>query len=269
MSKILISGDSFVYEQSWPSRLFSDSEVSNLSKHSAGNVYIADSIINNIDSADHPKFVFILWGTITKLDITLPITDATKKIISNWKEYGKINQTFYMFTGGDKFTSVIKKNYSHIKDKHWPDVNTINEYLNLPLTMQEGCESANLFWFDQNTIEKKIQQYAMLQYARNSSHLEDITYKSMILCQSYLEMNRIPYKFAFTVDPFDKMHFDKLGGLSKENPYYNKINWNNYIDIPCHNYGKKNNYLDSDRFHLTEEGMNNWVDKIKNVITTF
>jgi hypothetical protein len=266
MSKptILFAGDSFVANSRWPTYLFPESTIINLAKTAAGNTFIADSIIHAIDITNLPDFVFILWGTITKIDITLPVTESTSNNIKKWEFYGKIDQTYYVFTGGDKFNSVIRNNYKNIKDTTWPAVETVEEYLKLPNTTQKYCEDAGLYWPTYPTIEDKIFKYALIQYANNLGHLENITYKSMIACQSFLESNNVPYRFGFTVNPFNGKHVDKLGRLCKQNNLYNKINWKNYIELSPHDYGVDNNCLDNDQFHLTPSGIINWAKSIKN-----
>jgi hypothetical protein len=260
MSKIIVSGCSYTEKQTWPSVLFPDQTILNLGRSGAGNRYIADSITTSI-VLEKPESVFVLWSGINRVDTIVPVHKQTDILVNEY--HGKLNDAYYYFSGGDNFKQVIQDNYQNIKADHWPSITTIDDFLELPKAIQQECIEQDLFEIDANTVVGKLQLYNMLQYLSNHKYLENLTYQSILLCQSLLEQYDINYQFGFIYNPFDSGNQTQFGTLSKQNPMYGCITWDNYVTITPYEFGIKHNLLSDDNFHLTKDGMNCWAEEIK------
>lgn len=262
---VTVAGNSFVKNSIWPSTLFPNADICNLGKIAASNRYICDSIVNNIDLMNPPDMVFIVWSTSTRADIVLPNHSMIVDALTD-HYHAELGELCYFFTGGDKYTKVISNNYKNIKDPSWPDVNSIEDYFCLPDWIQQECIDTKVAAFGKNPIQERIQNYAMLQYLSGYKHLEDITYTTMTLCHSFLEANKIPYRFVFTADPFEGQHRKKLGELTKEHRLYRCINWDNHVKLSFYEFGVEHNLLASDKYHLSNDGQTVWAEKIKSIL---
>ena len=260
MSKIIVSGCSYTEKQTWPSVLFPDQEIVNLASSGAGNQYIADSIVSSV-ILETPASVFILWSGVNRFDTIVPVHKQTEILVNEY--HGKINDTYYYFSGGDNFNQVIQDNYQNIKANTWPNITTVDDFLELPKDIQQECMEHGLFGIDTDTVIGKLQSYNILQYLSNHKYLENLTYQNILLCQSLLEKYSIHYQFGFIYNPFDLGNQKQFGTLSKQNPMYGCINWDNYVTITPYEFGIKHNLLDDDNFHLTKDGMNCWAEEIK------
>lgn len=265
MSKILVSGNSFGTNKNWTDALFPNATVTNLSKAGGGNLYISDSIIYNIDINDPPDMVFVLWGLVKHFDMVVPYTKVLNSELKNYKYKTKLGGHYYIFTGGDIFKRAIKQNYNNLRNPIWPDVNTVEEFLMLPIDVQIQCTEKNMFPFQKNTVIGKILEYAMLQYV-NQSTLETLAYKSMIACQTFLKQYNIPYRFGFCANPFNSKFGDKIGCLTKKHQLYHCVDWSNCAKISQSEFGFANNLLAPDGFHLTPEGQRRWAEEIKDIL---
>ena len=231
---------------------------------------MSDSIINSIDFDNPPDYVFILWSCINRIDVKLPINKATTKFIDNESHKAKIGNTYYYFTGGDHFNEIVKNNYQNIKSDDWPNINGVDDFVNLPDLVQKECLEKEIFSFSHYSIQGRLQNYAMLQYSTDEKYLVDITLQSMISCQSLLEAHNIPYNFGFVIDPFSKptkfMRKLGFGFIDKRNPLYKFINWKKYIPLNPYNYAVRYNHLESDLVHMTPVGQTAWSKEIKKFI---
>jgi hypothetical protein len=261
--KVLITGGSYVEGKNWIEQIFPGCELVNLGRSAAGNKFVSDSVINTIDLANPPDFVFIVWSNITYVDFQLPLTDTAQTLFDEYKFYGIINNVGYWFPGGNKFTSVMQDNYKNIKSDVWPDVETLDDFINLPTEIQEECYKSKLFWFDSLTLDGRIQNYAMTQYMNGRGYLEELSFRSIVACCDFLNLHKIPYRFTFVENPFGK-RVKSFGKLPKTHKLFDRINWKNYIARTPYEYGVDKDLLDTDDYHLTVDGYNQWAQSISN-----
>ena len=258
--KVLVTGGSYVEGKNWIKQIFPDHDVVNLARSSAGNKFVSDSIVNTIDLADPPDFVFIVWSNISFIDIQLPLNNTTKSLFDNYKFYGTINIIGYWFPGGNKF-SVLTESYKKIKDESWPDIRTLEDFINLPTEIQQECYKSKLFWFDPLTLEGRIQNLTMAQYASDLAYREELSFNHIVACCDFLNQHKIPYRFTFVENPFGK-RTKSFGKLSKSHRLFNRISWRNYIARTPYEYGVDKDLLASDNYHLTKDGYNQWARSI-------
>lgn len=256
-SKILVNGGSYM-ASGWPNLAFPHGAVTNLARSAAGNTYIAAKTIAAIDVDAPPDFVLLIWSSIKNIDVKMPNIRATQEFLQHYEFHGTVQDTLYFFSGGDKTSPLLKNNYTQIKAESWPSVHCIDDYLRLPEEIKQECAEAGLFPAARHSLAEIVQNYIMLQQADQSSHLEDVTYHGMINCQSLMEHWKIPYVFTFVENPFGG-RVRQFGGLTKNNPLYKKINWQNYIANTPYEYGLKHGLLSDDNYHLTSDGMVQWA----------
>jgi hypothetical protein len=267
-----VSGCSFTENASWVNNLFENATtVINRAHSSAGNRYISDSIVLNIDLKNKPDFVFALFSGINRVDTVVPHSNIVKTAMrmglngSNMigSNSAVIGTSAYIFSGGSHYNRLINDNYKNINHYGWPNVKSIEEFLNLSSEQKEACINNKLFWWNSNDIAGMIHIASMLQYLDNPEYLSDQTYISLERFQTFLNLHQIDYKFGFIHDPFDKKHHDHLGFLNKQSPRYHCIDWRKYVKINPYEFGIKHDFVAPDGFHICPEGMNKWADSIK------
>jgi hypothetical protein len=262
LKKVLITGGSYVEGKNWIKQIFPDSDVTNLARSAAGNKFVSDSVVNTIDLANPPDFVFIVWSNLSFIDLEIPLTDTTRSLFDQYKFYGIINNLGYWFPGGNKFAG-LRDNYKNIKDSSWPDIETLDDFINLPLDIQQECYKANLLWYDPLSFEGRIWNFAMIQYMNNRAYQEELTFNHIVACCDFLDHHKIPYRFTFVENPFGK-RYKSFGRLSKKHRLFGRINWRNYIARTPYEYGVDKDLLDTDNYHLTNDGYEQWAQSISN-----
>lgn len=272
-SKVIVGGCSYTSGLPWPSRLFPSADVLNLARGGSSNRFISDSIVYSIDVENKPDFVFILWTGLNKLDMILPDSPAIEKLAFSNRYYGKVGHSYYVFDGGDKYNSVLVKNYKNIADPTWPVVNNLLDFCDLPVAVVAECYSRNLLPMKQvefNNLEQYLQTSFFLQRLYNDSKFfNDISLSAVAQCCTFLDYHKIPYQFSFFCDIFSD-HADTpllQGKIDKTNINFSRIPWQKYVKLTPYEYGLKNNFIAKDNFHLTVDGMNQWADEIKQHLT--
>lgn len=261
--KILITGGSYVEGKDWIKQIFPDCDLVNVARVGAGNKFVADSVVNTIDLANPPDFVFIVWSNITYVDVQLPMTDTTKDEFARYPYYGVIDDIGYWFTGGNKFTDVMRNNYKNIRAEHWPELETVDDFINMPQDIQRECFESGLLWYDPLTLEGRIQNYVMTQYMHNRAYVEDLSFNHITACCDFLNHHKIPYRFTFVENPFGK-RYKSFGKLSKTHRLFDRITWKNYIPRTPYEYGVEKDLLSHDNYHLTYDGYDQWARSIAN-----
>jgi len=260
--KILITGGSYVEGLNWIKQIFPEHDVTNLARSGAGNKFISDSVVNTISLSDRPDFVVIVWSNLSFVDLQLPLTDTTKSLFEQYKYYGVINNVGYWFSGGNKFIELCN-NYENIRAQSWPDIKTVDDFINLPIDIQQECYDADLLWYNPATVEGRIQNFVMMQYMNNRVYHEELAFNHIVSCCNFLDHHKIPYRFTFVENPFGKGH-KSFGRLPKDHRLFGRINWRNYIARTPFEYGLEKDLLRSDKYHLTADGYDQWARSISN-----
>jgi hypothetical protein len=267
--KILISGCSYTKNKEWPTHLFPSSDISNFAESASSNRYISDSIVHNIDLNDKPDFVFILWTGLNKLDIQLPDSKIIKDLAAQWKYFGHIGNSIYLFDGGNKYDSILENNYKHIKDDSWPDATNLIDFWNLDPIIKQECIDKQLFSFlkfDPDNLMNLIKTSMLLpRFYNNSKFFNDTSQSAIANCCTFLEYHNIPYKFTFVFDVFgEHTNNNRLQGkIDKTNSNFGRISWDKYVKLTPYEFGLKYDLLAEDQFHLTEDGMNRWAIELQ------
>jgi hypothetical protein len=263
-NQILLSGCSFTDRRSWPTVMFPDCNIDNRARSGSGNRYISDSIVDAIHTGARPHMVFILWTAIARADLVLPAIPAVSKLFENYEYCRQIRNVMYYFTGGNKFDSVIRDNFSNIYPDHLTVIQSIKQYLDLDPDVRSDCEDNELFWFKNHSIRAYIEHYAMLQYLPCPEYMEDLSYQHIVSCHDILEKYDIPYRFGFIMDPFDTDHTKQFGNLTKQHDLYGCIDWSKYVKLNPYEYAVKHDLLSSDSFHLSDLGYCTWAKEVRN-----
>jgi len=263
---ILVSGCSYTENAKWVDELFTN--VINYGKSGAGNTYISNSIIYNIDLLNPPSYVFILFSGVNRIDLSVPKTLDTQKLAIELKYYGIVNDILYLFTGSDKINIQICRNYRNIKSLAWPEIYCIDDFLKLPKKIKDECIEKQIFYFglENSDLMSMINTSMMLNYLNDTNYLQTLTYQNILNCQTFLERHLIPYNFSFISNVFDTNNKTQFGVLNKSHPLYKRINWSNYINDTPYEFAVKYNCLADDQFHLSHHGQRLWAQKIRNKI---
>ena len=261
--KILVSGCSFTDGALWPELVFSNATIDNIGKAGAGNHYISRSTVSKVIQNHYDK-VFILFSGVNRVDLPVPSNIHTANVSKNLKYAQKIDDVIYFFSGGDKWSQQIVKNYKNIKDSDWPEIFSIDDFLNLDDTIKHECIDKQIIKNNEQTmdLEKLLNLTFLINYLRgHESSLSQITYENLLFPILMLEKLNIDYNFGFIYDPFDTNFQSTMGILNKNDPRHKFINWNRYIPIFPLEISMKYNFTD-DGFHLNKEGQNFFAKKL-------
>lgn len=273
MDKILVSGCSYTDGHDWPTHLWPDASVINMAKSGASNQYISDSIMQSIDLDSKPDFVFILWTGLNKLDLVLPVSPMTTALAETHKYYGKINNSYYFFDGGNKYVHELTQCYQQIKDSSWPKVNDLLDFFALTPVIKQECHDAGILpmsHFDLDNLEHYLHSAFVLYrlyHKQDNKFFNDASLTAIANCSTFLEYHNIPYQFGFFADVFGK-HADLVqGGIDKTNPNFTRIVWDKYVKLTPYEFGLKYDLMSDDGFHLTADGMRQWADQLRQFLT--
>ena len=273
--KLLVSGCSFTEPNlnSWPRLLFKDKKVNitNFGKSSAGNGYIANSIMHSV-SKSNPDFVFVMWSGITRSEFRVPNSKLFQvpksdefKNSSKYKQAIVGNSLYYLSSGGLELDKGWLAGYQAIKSPDWPEITSIEQWFQLPEAIKKECLQQKLYLsIDDGTknLYPFVHQYFLTQNLIDDQlYHSEVTFQNIMNCFNLLEKKNIPYRFSFIYDIWAKHNHYSLGQAVKE-CYYSQIDWSKFINLPPFEYGIKNNLLSNDGFHLTQAGMNNWANQI-------
>lgn len=270
MKKLLVSGCSFTAKHKWPSLLFAPKEyhVLNLGCASAGNNYISNSIIYNADQK--PDFVFVLWSGINRSDFRVPNSGIFEKISTNSYRSRVIGDSRYFVNGHavDPEKGWLA-GYNDIKTPDWPEITCLKDWFDLPEYIKLECLRHKIYLSSasgQDNQQEFCHHYYLTQHlGLDNQYRSELTFQNMFNCFNLLDQMRIPYRFSFIYDIFADYHNTSLGQARKVK-YYHYIDWDKYIDLPTFEYGIKHDLLDSDQFHLTESGMNQWAVAVSKLL---
>jgi hypothetical protein len=266
VTRVLVSGCSYTQGAIWPQLVYPGAEIINLGRSGAGNTYISDSIVDAIDKYHDIDQVFVLFSAVNRSDIVVPNTPIIRKFLEEYR-YGQVlNNQCYIFSGGDKYTKQILRNYKNIKSETWPEIDNIDDYLSLSYDIRKECQEHKIFNFDMYGLTGMLQHVMMLNYLDNKSFLSDKTYLSVKRCIDTLENADIPYQFSFIYNPWNKNLSSQLGILEKHSKLRKQINWDKYVDFTPFEFCLKHQLLADDMFHLSQLGETAWAEKLKKII---
>ena len=101
----------------------------------------------NIDLKNKPDFVFALFSGINRVDTVVPNSDIVKTAVIKGDKGGNvlgcnssvIGSSAYIFSGGSRYNKLINDNYKNINHNDWPNVKSIEEFLNLSSEQKQAC----------------------------------------------------------------------------------------------------------------------------------
>jgi hypothetical protein len=273
MDKILISGCSYTANAEWPTYLWPNASMTNMASSGASNRYISDSITQSIDLKNKPDFVFILWSGLNKLDLVLPVSTLTTELAETFRFYGKINNSYYFFDGGDTYHHTVTQCYERIKDNSWPKVNDLLDFFALTPAIRQQCHNANILPisnYDLDNLEHYLEVAFILYrlyHKQDNKFFNDVSLSAIANCSTFLEHHQIPYRFGFCADVFSKHSAYLQGCIDKTNPNFTRIAWDKYVKLTPYEFGLEYDLMDDDGFHLTTNGMKQWADQIRQFLT--
>jgi len=268
--KILVSGCSYTAAASWPTLLFAGKnyEINNLGKSSAGNEYIANSVMFNADTK--PDFVYILWSGINRSEFRVPNSGIfDKKIVGNYPSIVIGNSRYFLSGHGVDPDKGWLAGYNDIKLPEWPEISSLQDWFDLPEDIKLECLHHKIYLSSHGGKENMAafcHQYYITQHLDvNKEYRSERTFQNLVNCFNMLDKFNIPYRFSFIYDIWNKSEYFTHGVAVKEK-YYNFIDWSKFINLPPYEYGIKHNLLDHDEYHLTQLGMNQWSSEISKIL---
>jgi hypothetical protein len=266
MKNILISGCSYTqpYKSArsthWTTYLFPDQEyqVTNLATGSAGNRYIASSILSNIDLSNKPDYVFVLWSGVRRID--MPFRKEEKNLL----DVGILTSSAVAVVDNVKYFLVSG------------NTRMFRSYVDFELegfkTIEEYNRNKNLIGSD--ALQSIVESYFIGSNGRYNVENSDkfcnqLSLESISSVTNFLDNHKIEYNFSFiyNLHSNDLDFAPSFGPIDKQSNYYNHINWDRYIDTTPFEYGVRHDLLNSDNWHLTPEGMCQWADEIQSRIS--
>jgi hypothetical protein len=255
----------------WPEHLFGPHKILNLAKSGAGNNYISNSILYNLDYK--PDFVFVLWSGINRIDLRVPASPLYNLATENNSSYAKaqIGESLYFMGGYDHNPERgWLAGYQNIKSPDWPEIKSLSDWFGLPDEIKQECLAHDISLSTKGGKENILSfahQYFLTQCMDNyKDYRSEVSFQHIATCFSMLEKFNIPYRFGFIYDIWNKNEYF-IHGLAVKNKYYHMIDWTKFIDLPPFQFGIKHDLLSEDQYHLTKEGMIAWSDEIKKIIS--
>lgn len=267
--KILVSGCSYTALSSWPSILFAPKkyEVLNVATSGAGNEYISNSVMYNVDTK--PDFVFILWSGINRSDFRVPNSKIFSNIRSNYRSKAIGNSRYFLSGHAVDPDKGWLAGYNNIKLPEWPEITSLQDWFDLPSYIKLECLQHKIYLSlhsGEENMSAFCHQYYITQHLdADREYRSERTFQHLLNCFNMLEKFNVPYRFSFIYDIFSDYHNQSLGQAVKEK-YYNFIDWDKYIKLTPYEYGTKHNLLKPDQFHLTDAGMNQWAGEVANIM---
>jgi hypothetical protein len=159
--------------------------------------------------------------------------------------------------------------YNDIKLPNWPEINSLQEWFDLPEYIKIACLDHKIYLSShggKENIAAFCHQYFVTQHLDiNKEYRSERTFQHMLNCFLLLEKLKIPYRFSFIYDIWNKNEYYGHGTAIKEK-YYEMIDWSKFINLPPYQYGIKYDLLDVDQYHLTDVGMNSWAFEISKIL---
>lgn len=268
MKNFLISGCSYVQNQTWPKQLVnSDFKICNLGRSGAGNTYISNSITANLHQK--PNFVFVLWSGINRIELRTPTYKTFNKYQSTGLKHDVGNSRYWFSGGAVDVNNGWLAAYNAIRDESWPEITSLAQWFDLSDSIKQECleSKINLSTIGgRDNIAAFINHYFLTQYLNyDKKYYSELTFQNMMNCFNLLEKLKIPYRFSSIYDMFSTNHYYSLGQASKEQ-YYNYINWDNYISLTPYEYAIKYDLLGPDQFHPSAQGFETWATEIAKIL---
>lgn len=267
--QILVSGCSYTANQVWPSVLFAPKQydVTNLGRPGAGNEYIANSVMFNVDTK--PDFVFILWSGFDRSEFRVPNASIFDKQIGNYSAEVIGNSKYFLSGHAVNPDKGWLAGYNDIKLPDWPEITSLQDWFNLPESIKLECLQHKIYLSTHGGKENMAafcHQYYITQHLDdNREYRSERTFQQLTNCFNLLEKFNIPYRFSFIYDIWDKKPVFSFGTAVKDK-YYTFIDWSKFIDLPPFVYGIKHDLLSVDNFHLTPQGMIKWANEISTIL---
>lgn len=269
INKLMVSGCSYTVNQQWPSLLFPSVTytVNNLAVGGSGNEYISNSIMYNVDSS--VDFVYVLWSGINRTDMRVPDSGIFRSFQHNYKDTPLGNSRFLSSGHGVDPDKGWLAGYNNVKAAEWPDINSLEEWFNLPESIKSECLDHKIHLSSHGGKENTAafcHQYFVTQHLDiNKEYRSEQTFQHLLNCFLLLEKLKIPYRFSFIYDIWNKNEYYTHGTAVKEK-YHDMVDWSKFINFPPYQYGIKYDLLDSDGYHLTRSGMNTWASEISKIL---
>ena len=270
--KLLVSGCSYTENASWPKILFGDrvGEILNPAKAGAGNNYISNSVTYHAP-AFQPDFVYILWSGINRIELRTSNTNLFRSYgaIARYRQVELGNSIYYLSGHALDPEYGWLAAYNIIKDKSWPEINNLQQWFDLPEKIKKECLNHKIYLSSYGGKENSAafcnQYFLMQNLVEDRLYQSELTFQNIVNCCNLLEKLRVPYRFSFIYDIWNKNEFRAHGRAMKEF-YYSQIDWTKFIDLPPYNFGVKHDLLGEDDYHLTDEGMTLWAGEIQKIL---
>jgi len=230
----LLAGCSYVDNPDFPLIAFGDAIYNQnrakiVAMGGAGNQYIAQTIADNVNCDTHD--VFVLWSGMSRLDVQLPI-EMDHDVENYWhRTFSKRSVWFHSGGYGGTWHSITNPKSRYAKYMH--------SYLEA--------------------------QYKPL----NWDYLAGISFTAISGALNLLETKNIQYRFGFIYDFFEDYSSDTTslsGAVSRDHHMIDHIPWDKCISTTPYEFCRDNYLLDTDEFHPSAEGYNEWWNTVKSEV---
>lgn len=182
---ILTSGCSFTSDAhypNWPAYLDKNHEVTNLAYPAAGNQYIANSIISELQRQQYDH-VLVMWSGLTRLDFHTDLFDeGWRNILKDYVFFKQLpdSELAYVFSGGRRGSwqgaDSLIKNIFHTQYRVSSDLSLVTHSIMEMLKLQSYLKSRNIryhfmsyinYWTDRQYVDNSnvgVYQYPEIEH---------------------------------------------------------------------------------------------------------
>ena len=203
----------------------------NMARAGAGNEYISHTVIDTCMRNNNITNVFVLWSGMNRISNRYGV-NVSKSINPSLQLNTTLGNSNWIHTGGTYGSHTL--------------------------------ESKKSILYQYNSIQHK-------EY--DTRYFTDMTIFNIETTASFLKQRNIKYTFGFIYNPHINYSIDlnpniiNEGMFNHDSNMYRQYNWANYLTTFPYNWGIENNVMHDDMFHLTDDGMLQWFNQIKDDIT--
>jgi len=275
----LIVGNSFAVDNGWPGFLFNQSvQVRCHAFPASGNELLSQAVMQAV--IEQPTdFVLMIASSVNRLDLRLP----GHEFFSRPSQYrsNRIGDSIWYCGHGQYEISprlsarspgqVWIEQYQLIRDRDWPDIKSITDWLNLSHDIKRQCINRKLNLItetggDVNSDSYVAHYHLMQTVVHDVEYLSERSWQALMSCFDFLARRKIPWKFCFGSDPWNRSGLNPHRQAAQQG-FYHEIDWSRCIDLPPHEFGVAGDYLE-DGYHLTAEGMKQWAIAVNQQLRT-
>ena len=225
----LLAGCSYVDNLDFPEiafgpAIYRENRAKIIAMGGAGNQYIAQSILDNVNC--DTTGVFVLWSGLSRIDVPLPV-EMDFEVDQYWHRTKSKNTVWFHSGGyGGTWHSITKNAYAKY----------VHSYLKAQYTPLDWNYLASL-------------SFTAISGALNLLEIKRIQY-------------RFGFIYDFFQD-YSSNTTSLSGAIDRDHHLLDHIPWQHCVSVTPYEFCRDNNLLDTDDFHPSRQGYSTWWEKIK------